>query len=270
MKINTIVRLSLAILFLFSVAVGSALATPNSEPPQGNVSPNFSALTVQGDAGFGKVITATIAAPDSGVVTIDKAKINKLDVLNLKNDLGGESAGYPMVIDDGLTVVKDLNIKGGSINLETGSALRNPTADPSCLPWQPCAEYTVDIKDDLRVTENIYAGGSLEVSGKIKAGGAVEAQSLSLKGALSAGSIGRFYNVKQTASSSGNDVSAVAFCDNGDFRLSCSGLLANSYSNVFFRGAEPWGGESCYSSALNQSGRPATLYVYAYCFSPNG
>lgn len=259
MKQNTIVNSILTLTVLTAVAVSSVNASPSGQPPSGNVSPNFSSLTVQNNAELNEVKTTKIS-PKQGYsyVNIPSAKITQLDTWAIKNTeyFGSD---LPVVVDDEMVVTKNLTIQKDLL-VDGNPRFKNTQPDPPCF-LGPCLFVGVEIGDDLLVAEDTKMFGNLDVEKNINAKGNITSSN---------GSIGRFYHVSAQNVSSGNTNYAIATCNSGDVRVSCSGTTSTPYAGIDFLGASPYSSSSCYTSTWNTSGSSATITAYAYCFSPNG
>jgi len=83
---------------------------------------------------------------------------------------------------------------------------------------------------------------------------------------VASGEIGRFYRNYATTTVSGGNGSITDTCNSGDYVVSCGGRINNSGT---YYGSRRDNDTTC-TAFGNKSAGSVTLYVYAYCFSPNG
>ena len=165
--------------------------------------------------------------------------------------------------DDDIFVGGDIKPKGYvKVGSPTGSANSLGAGD-------------IGVASDVKADERLIADGWIQAgntsglpsatNGDVRAGNNVYAN----------GEIGRFYSrtlsAELTQGLPGPGVDVDRSCYTGDFIVACSGYTSSSrdnYSGAWINGNNTTG--ECRARGRDLNGNGGTLYVQAYCFSPNG
>lgn len=240
------------------LGVGNVLAQTVS-PPDGDVTPTFDSLTVTGDLTFSGDVTSV-----GGMFLDDDLQVGDgitwFSATTSRIFTGAESAlnystnpefgSYDISATDDLFVDDKLFV-GSNVTMEAGDLIVG------------IGDVEVDVgKIVIGSPSNTGDNGDLVVEDDIMADGYIRSEE----------AIGYFYRnyTTKSLSTGWNDVQIE--CDWDDVVVACGGRVNSTGAN--YHGSKYLGdngfGDACEAYGSKGTAESAKLYVYTYCFSPDG